>query len=285
MKWIEPKKYLKKLELTEFPQPDLIRLKHPVLLCHGYGGFSMLVSPSPLHEPCMRLRGHGIVAFAPNIVPYATISIRAEQWAEIIENIKANYGYDKFNVVAHSMGGLDMRYAITKYGLANSVVSLTTIAAPHHGTSLAEIVLTAPLTVKEKLGELFDWFGESIYPASKSDAVAAVEQLTREYVTEEFNPGIPNDENVAYFSYSAAVGKGTKHPLNPIYKLQNQLIYHREGVNDSFVGMESAKWGKHLGTISLSHLEQIEIQVNKDRKPLVENLWRDLVMNLRDSGY
>lgn len=285
MKWIEPKKYLKKLELTEFPQPDLIRLKHPVLLCHGYGGFSMLVSPSPIHESCMRLRGHGIEAFAPNIVPYATIAIRAEQWAEVIEKIKTKYGYEKFNVVAHSMGGLDMRYAISNYSVADSVISLTTIAAPHQGTSLAEIVLTAPLTVKEKLGELFDWFGESIYPASKSDAVAAVEQLTRQYVTEEFNPGNPDDKNVAYFSYSAAVGKGTKHPLNPIYKLQNQLIYHREGVNDSFVGLESAKWGEHLGTISLSHLEQIEIQVNKERKPLVENLWRDLAMNLRDRGF
>jgi hypothetical protein len=45
MKWIEPKKYLKKLELSEFPQPDVIALNYPVLMCHGYGGFSMLVTP------------------------------------------------------------------------------------------------------------------------------------------------------------------------------------------------------------------------------------------------
>lgn len=285
MKWIEPKTYLKKLELTEFPQPNLIRLKHPVLLCHGYGGFSMLVSPSPIHDSCMRLRGYGIEAFAPNIVPYATISIRAEQWAEVIERLKQQYGYEKFNIVGHSMGGLDMRYAISELGIASSIATLTTIAAPHRGTSLAEIVLTAPMTVKEKLGELFDWFGESIYPGSKSDAVAATEQLTREYITDEFNPNHPDDESVTYFSYSAAVGKGTKHPLNPIYKLQNQLIYYREGVNDSFVGLESAKWGKHLGTLPLSHLEQIEIQTSKERIPLVENLWRDLAMNLQKNGF
>ncbi|TVR16683.1 MAG: alpha/beta fold hydrolase [Balneolaceae bacterium] len=284
MKWIEPKKYLKKLELTEYPQPDLIRLKYPVLMCHGYGGFSMLVSPSPMHNSCMRLRSYGIESFAPNIVPYATIEIRAKQWAAVINELKKKYGYDKLNVVAHSMGGLDMRYAISKLGAADSVASLTTIAAPHRGTSLAELVLTAPDTIKEKLAELVDWFGESIFPSQKSDAVAAVEQLTREYVEKEFNPNVPDVEGIPYFSYSAAVGKGTKHPLNPLYILQNQLIYQQEGENDSFVTVDSAKWGKHLKKLDISHLEQIEIQVSKDRKPKIEMFWKDLVLNLKSEG-
>ncbi|MCC5942573.1 MAG: alpha/beta fold hydrolase [Balneolaceae bacterium] len=284
MKWIEPQKYLKKLQLTEYPQPDLIRLKYPVLMCHGYGGFSMLVSPSPLHNSCMRLRGYGIEAFAPNIVPYATIEIRAQQWADVIKQLQKNYGYEKLNVVAHSMGGLDMRYAISKLGIADSVSSLTTIAAPHRGTSLAELVLTAPDTIKEKLAELVDWFGESMFPSQKSDAVAAVEQLTREYVNNEFNPNVPDVEGLPYFSYSAAVGKGTKHPLNTIYRVQNQLIYQQEGENDSFVTVDSAKWGKHLRTLDISHLEQIEIQVSKERKPKIEKFWKDLAMNLKTEG-
>ncbi len=282
MKWIEPKKYLKKLELTEFPQPEIILLKHPVLLCHGYGGFSMLISPSPMHKSCMRLREHGIIAFAPNIVPYATIDIRAEQWVEVIHKICHQYDFNKLNVVAHSMAGLDMRYAISHLGIVEKVASLTTIAAPHRGTSLAELVLTAPDTLKEKLGDLANWFGENIYPAQKSDAVAAVQQLTREYITEKFNPENPDSNQIPYFSYSAAVGKGTDDPLNPIYRVQNQLIYQQEGINDSFVGVESAKWGNHLKTVNLGHLEQIEIQVNKDRKSLVDAFWNDLIKNLKD---
>lgn len=282
MKWIEPKKYLKKLELTEFPQPEIILLKHPVLLCHGYGGFSMLISPSPMHKSCMRLREQGIVAFAPNIVPYATIDIRAEQWVEVIHKICEQYDYNKLNVVAHSMAGLDMRYAISHLGIVEHVASLTTIAAPHRGSSLAELVLTAPETIKEKLGDIANWFGENIYPAQKSDAVAAVQQLTREYITEKFNPETPDSDEIPYFSYSAAVGKGTEEPLNPIYRVQNQLIYQQEGINDSFVGVESAKWGNHLKTIKIGHLEQIEIQVNKERKPLVDAFWNDLVMNLKN---
>lgn len=283
MKWIEPKKYLKKLELVEFPQPEIVALNYPVLLCHGYGGFSMLVTPSPLHDSCMRLRGYGIHAFAPNIVPYATIEIRAEQWAEVIHKLQSQYGYKKMNVVAHSMGGLDMRYALSNLHIGDSVASLTTIASPHHGTSLAELVLNTPEALKEKVGELIDWFGESIYPGHKSDAVAAVEQLTREYVQTEFNPNNPDAEQVCYFSYSAAVGKGTREPLNPIYRLQNQLIFQSEGVNDSFVTAESAKWGIHLKTLTLSHLEQIEIQLSKERKPLVDNFWMDLILNLKNN--
>lgn len=284
MKWIEPKKYLKKLELSEFPQPDIIQLKYPVLLCHGYGGFSTLLSPSPMHKPCMRLRSLGIHAFAPNIVPYGTIATRAEQWIRIIEILKKKYGYEKLNVVAHSMGGLDMRYAIAKLGAADSVASLTTIATPHRGTSLAELVLNSPDTIRDKLAEFVDWFGESIYPTTKSDAVAAVQQLTRSYVTEEFNPVILDADNLHYFSYSAAVGKGTDEPLHPIYRLQNQLIFQNEGINDSFVTDDSAKWGKHLGRLPISHLEQIEIQVKEDRKPLVENFWMKLANNLKKNG-
>lgn len=284
MKWIEPKKYLKKFELSEFPQPDIIQLKYPVLMCHGYGGLSSILAPSLMHKPCMRLRTYGIHAFAPNIVPYATISTRAEQWLTIIKKLKKQYGFEKLNVVAHSMGGLDMRYAISKLDIADSVASLTTIATPHHGTSLAELILDAPETIRGKLAELADWFGENIYPSTKSDAVAAIEQLTRGFVTDQFNPETPDVDGIQYFSFSAVVGKGTNEPLNPIYRFQNQLIFQHEGINDGFVTDESAKWGKHLGTLPLSHLEQIEIQVKDDRKPLVEKFWLELAENLRENG-
>ena len=280
MKWIEPQKYLDKLKLDEFPQPDIIDLKYPMLLCHGYGSMSMLMKPAPMHDSCLRLRSFGIKSFAPNIVPYATIEIRASQWAERIKQLQEKYNYDKFNVIAHSMGGLDMRYAIHHLGVSSSVASLTTIATPHHGTSLAEIVLTTPELLKEKLNELMNWFGENVFPDQKSNAVAAVEQLTRNYIEDTFNPSTPDHDNIKYFSISAAVGKGTKHPLNPILRLQNQLIYQKEGVNDSFVTAESAIWGEHIGEYALSHLEQIDIQVSKERKPLVNQMWLDIANKL-----
>lgn len=282
---IEPPKFFKKFELLDFPQPEILKLNYPMFMCHGYGGIAGLVRPTPIHTPCMTLRGHGIHAFAPNIVPYASIDTRAEQWVEKIRQLQDQYGYKKFNIVGHSMGGLDMRYAISKLGISDSVSSLTTIATPHRGTSLAELVLTAPGVLKEKLGDVFDWFGESLFPQAKSNAVAAVEQLTREYVTKEFNPNVPDIENVSYFSFSAAVGRGTNHPINTIYRFQNTHIFKQEGLNDSFVSVESAKWGEHVQTVPLSHLEQLEIQVSKDRKKFVDHFWLDLVENLQKNGF
>jgi len=284
MKLIETQKFFKKFELLDFPQPEILQLKYPLFMCHGYGGIAGLVRPTPIHEPCMTLRSHGIHAFAPNIVPYASIETRAQQWLDKIEQLQEQYGYEKFNVIGHSMGGLDMRYAISKLNIHPSVASLTTIATPHRGTSLAELVLTAPGVLREKLGEMFDWFGESIFPQSKSNAVEAVEQLTREYVTKEFNPNVPDHENVQYFSFSAAVGRGTNHPVNTIYRYQNGHIFKQEGLNDSFVSVKSAKWGKHIQTAPLSHLEQLDIQVSKDRKKFVEYFWLDLVHNLQKNN-
>jgi len=285
MKLIETDRFMKKFKLKEFPQPDIIKLKYPVLMCHGYGAIAGLVKPSLLHEPCIELRKCGVISFAPNIVPYATIEIRARQWADRIQQINDQYGFDKLNIVAHSMGGLDMRYAISELGIAHSVASLTTIATPHRGTSLATFVLSTPELVKDKLAEFFDWFGDNIYPSAKSDAIAAVEQLTCEYLQKDFNLRIKNMESVKYFSISAGVGKGTNAPLNAIFRYQNQYIYQHEGPNDSFVSVESAKWGEHLKTISLSHLEQTNIKVSKDRQILVNTFWISLMNHLSQKGF
>jgi len=285
MKLIEPDRVLKKLELEEFPQPQLIRTNHPVLLCHGYGAMASMIKPSAMHEICMLLRAHGVLAFAPNIVPYASIETRAKEWTAKIRKLRDQYGFEQFNVIAHSMSGLDMRHALLRDGLHNDVASLTTIATPHKGTSLAELVLKTPEKIQEVLGEAFNWFGNSVYPKSRSDAVGAVQQLTRDYVTSRFNPENPDHEAVAYFSYSAAVGKGTDQPLAPIYRYQNNHIFDEEGINDCFVSHESAIHGKHLAMAPLSHLEQLGLSTSKERIKLFEFFWVQAAITLAERGF
>ncbi|MEX1062286.1 MAG: hypothetical protein WEC12_01675 [Balneolaceae bacterium] len=285
MKLIETDAFLKKLELREFPQPEIVQLRYPLLLCHGFGALVSVIKPSPMHETCMFLRQHGVMAFAPNIVPYAKIETRSQQWSQKIVQLCDRYGFEKMNIVAHSMSGLDMRYAISRSDVYQRVASLTTVATPHRGTSLAELVLNTPEKVREKLVEAFDWFGNSIYPKSESDAVGAVRQLTREYVRTTFNPENPDRENITYFSYSASAGKGTNQPLNALYRYQNQHLYENEGPNDSFVSEKSAVWGKHLGTVPLSHLEQIKLGLSKDRVQIFEKFWYRVAGNLSDNGF
>ncbi len=275
---------LKRLELEPFPQPELIQLKYPVFFCHGFGTTGNLIQASPLHDPCMMFRARGIIAFAPNIVPFATIETRAKNWVSLINTLSEKYGFEKFNVIAHSMGGLDIRYVLGHSLDEGKIASLTTVATPHRGAYLANFVLKAPGTIAEKLADLVDWYGDGVFPEEKSHAMNAVQQLTTDYVQNVFNQETRGTD-IPIFSYSAAVGKGTKRSLNPIFRIQNSIIYDKEGPNDGFVSVESAKWGEHLGTINLSHAHQINIQVSKDYKPVYNNFWINAAKTLQKKGF
>ncbi|MGM0506757.1 MAG: lipase family alpha/beta hydrolase [Bacteroidota bacterium] len=272
MKLLEPERILKKLELSDSPQPEVVPLRYPLLLCHGYGALASVIKPSPMHEVCMLLRRHGVLAFAPNIVPYASIDTRATEWNRVLGKLCDSLEVEKMNVIAHSMSGLDMRYALQELECAPHVASLTTLASPHDGTSLAELVLKTPEKVRTLLGDAFNWFGNHVYPHSRSDAIGAVQQLTRDYVASTFNPAITDTKGVPFLSWSAATGKGTDEPLNPIYRYQNHHIYEQEGINDSFVSVASASRGEHLGTLPLSHLEQMGLSLSRERKRLYESV-------------
>lgn len=278
-------RWLGKLQLEEFPEPPTIRLKHPVLLCHGYGAIASLVKPSPLYDVAMLLRTHGVTAYAPNIVPYAKIETRAQGWVQLIHKLTEEQGYDKLNIIAHSMGGLDIRYALARLGIDHKIASVTTICTPHRGTSLAELTLKTPNAIREKLADFLDWMGDRIYPHTKSDSVASATQLTRRYITEEFNPNIPDVPDIPYYSYSSAVGKGTAHPINVIGRYQNNHIYEQEGINDGMVSVESSRWGIHLKTAALSHLEQMHVRVKNDREPVYRAFWLEVIRMLEAKGH
>jgi triacylglycerol lipase len=276
---------LKRFELKEYPQPELVKLKYPIFMCHGYGALGAVVKSGPMHEPCMEIRGYGVVAIAPNIVPYARIETRAENWVRLIRKFCKDHSYQKVNVIAHSMGGLDMRHALSKMDIGDCIESLTTIATPHYGSSLADLILKAPELITEKLTEVVDWFGDNMYPNIKSDALGSLEQLTCTYAKEVFNPDHPDVDGVDYYSYSAAVGKGTKHSINPVLKFQNHQIYDREGINDAFVSVESAKWGTHIETIPLSHLAHMHFQMNKESQKIYDKFWLNALQFLARNGH
>lgn len=278
-------KWFKKFELEAFPEPEYIRLKHPVLICHGYGAFASLVKPSPLYEIALFMRSHGVLAFAPNIVPYATIETRSREWKALIRQLSERYDIPKFNIIAHSMGGLDIRYALAKLDLERYVASFTTVATPHHGTSLAELVLKAPDSIQIKLADLFDWMGERVYPKTKSDAIGSVKQLTRSYVQERFNNEIRDLKSLPYYSFSAAVGKGTSSPVETVIRFQNNHIFDEEGINDGMVSAESAKWGEHIETAAISHLEQMSLRTDKNRVTIVKSFWMDVLETLEERGF
>ena len=118
------------------PDPEGGAAQYPVVLVHGFmdkgGAFIGL-------EPALRADGH--IVERASVPPLAPVAVRAEHLGEQVDAILAAHGVDKVNLIGHSMGGLDSRYLVAHLGFADKVASVTTIATPHRGSSVADAVL------------------------------------------------------------------------------------------------------------------------------------------------
>lgn len=128
-----------------------------------------------------------------SVPPSASIEERAAKLSRDIE--KKALG-KSVNIVAHSMGGLDARYMISRLKPPNvKVLSLTTIASPHRGSAFADYVF-------EQIGpENLPRFYRVLQLMRIE--TGAFSQLTRRYMTKDFNLKTPDREGVRYFSYGA----------------------------------------------------------------------------------
>src|SRR5207237_9941038 len=66
----------------------------------------------------------------------------------------------KVNLIGHSMGGLDSRYAVSNLGLGDKVASVTTIGTPHRGSSVADVIFgLLPGPVADAMNIVFNLIG------------------------------------------------------------------------------------------------------------------------------
>lgn len=143
--------------------------------------------------------------------------------------------------------GLDSRYMISQLKPPGvKVLSLTTIATPHHGSAFADYLLQriGPINIP-KIYRALEWFGFE---------TEAFEQLTNEYMMESFNPRTPDDPNVAYYSYGASL----QPHLTSVFRKSGSIIREIEGPNDGLVSVQSSRWGLYKGTLEdVNHLDLI----------------------------
>ena len=126
------------------------------------------------------------------------------------------------------------------------VLSLTTIATPHHGSAFADYLFQqiGPTNIP-KLYKTLDFFGFE---------TGAFEQLTQKYMTESFNPRTPDSPDVRYFSYGAQLNPH----LTSVFRTSGRIVKAAEGSNDGLVSVQSSQWGKYQGTLdNVSHLDLI----------------------------
>jgi len=191
----------------------------------------------------------GIQVVATSVPASATVEQRAARlWEDIAAH--AHGSSDGVNIVAHSMGGLDARYMISRLRPPNvKVRSLVTIATPHHGSAVADVLM-------DRIGPRYLPRVYRAFERVTGLETGAFEQLTTKYMADVFNPNTPDDPDVRYFSYGAAVRH--KPPLLSPFRRSHKILHRLEGRNDGLVSVESSRWGTYKGTlIGLNHLDLI----------------------------
>ncbi len=204
-----------------------------------------------------------------------------------IKRILAQTGAEKVNIVAHSKGGLDARYAISRLGMADYIASLTTVNTPHRGCQFADALLgTLPgwliHFVGNRYNALFHALGDS-----KPDFLAGVSDLTAAACA-RFNEEVPDSPKVYYQSVMSKMDNWMSSilPLAFTYLLSR----HYEGDNDGLVSVSSAPWGNYLGLLTagkkgISHGDMIDL-THKDIKGFdVSEFYVTLLADLKEKGF
>ena len=70
----------------------------------------------------------------PALSPTGGVAERAQR----AQGFRAQGDVGPVHILAHSLGGLDSRYMISKLDMAERVLSLTTLGTPHRGTTFAD---------------------------------------------------------------------------------------------------------------------------------------------------
>lgn len=263
------------------------RTKYPILLVHGvfFRDFRFFNYWGRIPA---ELKRNGAVLCYGSQQSAASVAECGHELAGRIRQIREETGCDKVNIIAHSKGGLDSRYAISKCGAAPYVASLTTVNTPHRGCIFADYLLgkisdSVCQSVAARYNTTLKRFGDS-----DPDFLEAVQDLTASSCM-HLNELLPDAPQVYYQSVGTRMqhAAGGRFPLNMTYP----LVKHFDGECDGLVSLDSMKWGSHFispdppGGRGISHGDMIDL--NRENIPGfdVREFYVKLVHDLKEMGF
>lgn len=196
-------------------------------------------------------------------------------------------GAEKVNVIAHSKGGLDTRYAISCLGMDEKIASLTTINTPHRGCPFVDSLLdffpySFAAFIAARYNSVFKRLGDS-----SPDFLAGVRDLTAASL-KVFNDRVKDSPKVYYQSSMSKMNSvmSAGFPLNIGYL----LVKKYEGDNDGLVSVPSAVWGNYLGLLTagkkgISHGDMIDLTRKNIKGFDVSEFYVQLIAKLKDMGF
>ena len=211
---------------------------HTIVLAHGLFGFGnpdFLGLILPIHLPVQYFNGiealfsqKGIVVAQPQVASVGTVLTRAETLASVIKSLPAG----RVDIIAHSMGGLDARHALSNIpGVAGRVTSLTTIGTPHLGSPVADAVSRHGENIRENI------------PPSVFAQIGAISDLT-EGAAETFNAKTVDKKEVKYFNIAGDASKSSSNEF--LFQLAESFWKFSNKVSDGVVLRDSALYPGHI---------------------------------------
>lgn len=261
--------------------------KYPILLVHGVF-FRDIEYLNYWGRIPRFLKQRGAEIYYGNQESAQAVAYCGQQLAEQIMKIVEETGCEKINIIAHSKGGLDSRYAISNCGVVSYVASLTTINTPHQGCIFANYLLkNAPARLVKVVETVYNGAFQKLGDYNPN-FLTAVSDLSDEACL-KLNQQMPNVDGVYYQSVATFVKKASsgKFPLNLFYP----VVKHFDGRNDGLVSVESAGYFDETLLIEppakrgISHADVIDLTRENIEGFDVREFYKDLIVDLKEKGY
>lgn len=260
--------------------------KYPLLMVHGVFFRDIKMFNYWGRVPA-ELQRNGATVYYGMQNSAASIENSGKELRDRVLSIVEKTGCEKVNIIAHSKGGLDSRYAITRLGLAPYVASLTTINTPHRGCAFAEWLLKKiPVWLRNRITNGYNNAMKRLGDTSP-DFYGAVCDLTASSC-EAFNQNTPDVPGVLYQSIGSKMRNRLSAPFPQNFT--HPLVRHFDNDNDGLVGVESMKWGESFrmltspGLRGISHGDMIDLNRQNIKGFDVREFYVDLVRDLKSRG-
>ena len=269
-------------------QGDMIcKTKYPILLVHGvfFRDFEHFNYWGRIPK---ELERNGAVIYYGGQQSALSVADSAAELADKIRKTVEESGCEKVNIIAHSKGGLDSRWAISNMGCDKYVASLTTVNTPHRGCKFADYLLSkAGEGLRAKVSGAYNASAKKLGD-TEPDFIAAVTDLTAS-ACEVINERCPDKAGVLYQSIGSRSVKASagRFPLNLSYL----LVDHFDGPNDGLVSVDSMVWGESFreykpeGSRGISHGDMIDLNRENIDGFDVREAYVELVSELAKRGF
>lgn len=265
---------------------QVCKTKYPILMVHG-----VFFRDTKLFNYWGRipkeLEVNGAKIYYGEHQSALSVEDSARELAERIKTVVDETGCGKLNIIAHSKGGLDCRYAIAHCGISEYVASLTTVSTPHRGCGFADYLLDKlPKSVQDKVAATYNAAAKKLGD-STPDFMAAVNSL-REDCCRALDKTLPIPEGIYIRSIGSVLNKASsgQFPLNYSY----HLVKYFDGKNDGLVSEDSFKLGDnytlitHTGKRGISHGDMIDLNRENIHGFDVREFYVGLVADLKKGG-